>query len=61
VSYNLLTPSRTPTGNEIAVRDQETLRVVNAWLADTRFASRRVFLEAIKQRLERFVNGPQTH
>jgi hypothetical protein len=55
VSRNLLTDSFTPDGAALSTRDRESLRVVQEWLADPRFAGRRGDLETIRQRLELFV------
>jgi hypothetical protein len=59
VSANLLTSSTTPSGSEIAARDLATLRVVESWIKDARFASLRPGLESVRQRLEKFIAAPQ--
>jgi hypothetical protein len=56
VSNNLLTPSSTPGGAELAARDREALRVAREWLNDPRFATCDARVRTIVSRLERFVN-----
>jgi hypothetical protein len=58
VSYNLLTQTRTPTGDDIVARDREALRVVQEWIGDARFANLRPQLQAMKARLEQFLKLP---
>jgi hypothetical protein len=58
VSYNLLTQTRTPTGDEIVARDREARRVVQEWMDDARFANLCPQLQVIKSRLEQFVKLP---
>jgi hypothetical protein len=55
ISHNLLTAHPTPTGSELARRDRAALEVVDAWLADPRFAAQRPLLETIRERLRGFV------
>ena len=55
VSYNLLTQTVTPTGEELVARDREALKVVSEWQADPRFANLAPQLKAMKNRLEQFV------
>jgi len=55
ISANLLTPTPTPSHADLTSRDAESLRVVNEWLNDPRFATVRPQLEKTKQRLEEFV------
>ena len=55
ISANLLTENRTPDHATLTARDAESLRVVQQWLADPRFAKQRPALEKISRRLEEFV------
>jgi hypothetical protein len=55
VSPNLLTPSPTIDRATLLDRDQESLRVANAWLADPRFASLSQMMQTTITRLEGFV------
>ncbi len=55
VSENLLTPVPTPKPGDLVARDAESLRVVNEWLSDARFAKLRPQLDRMKARLEEFV------
>jgi len=55
ISPNLLTSNRTLDHATLAERDAESLRVVQQWLTDPRFANRRPALEKISRRLEEFV------
>ena len=55
ISQNLLTPTPTPDHTALVNRDAESLRVVQEWLSDPRFASLRSQLEKAKSRLEEFV------
>lgn len=55
ISPNLLTPTPTPARGDLVSRDAESLRVLNEWLADERFAKARPQLEKAKARLEEFV------
>ena len=57
VSDNLLTRTRTPTGDEIAARDREALKIAIQWAGDPRFAAFQSQLKTIQSRLEGFV-GP---
>lgn len=59
VSHNLLTRVATPTRETQARQDREALRVVEGWLADPRFESRKPYLQQIKYRLESFVGKPR--
>ena len=54
ISHNLLTPTPTPDHAALASRDAESLRVVQEWLADPRFAKLRPQLEKTKSRLDEF-------
>lgn len=56
VSYNLLTQTVTPTGAELASRDREALNTIQQWLDDPRFVKLKPQLQAIRTRLEQFVN-----
>lgn len=58
VSYNLLTRTASPSGAELAARDRESLKVVQQWLGDPRFAKLAPQLQTIKSRLEQFVKLP---
>lgn len=55
ISANLLTQNHTPDGVALTARDAESLRVVQQWMADPRFAKQRPALEKISRRLEEFV------
>lgn len=55
ISRNLLTPSPTPDHASLVQRDAESLRVLQDWLADPRFAKVRPDLEKARARLDGFV------
>jgi len=55
VSDNLLTDFDPPSGTELAARDRAALEIVNEWLDQPRFATRRDTLERMKARLESFL------
>jgi len=55
ISLNLLTSTPTPDHTALVNRDAESLRVVQEWLNDPRFANLRLQLEKAKFRLEEFV------
>jgi hypothetical protein len=55
ISANLLTQNQTLDRAALVGRDVESLRVVQQWLADPRFAKQRPALERISRRLEEFV------
>ena len=55
ISPNLLTENRTPERGALVARDAESLRVLQEWMADPRFAKQRPALEKILRRLEEFV------
>jgi hypothetical protein len=55
ISPNLLTENRTPERGTLVLRDAESLRVLQEWIADPRFAKQRPALEKISRRLEEFV------
>ena len=55
ISHNLLTSSATPDHQHIVRRDQESLRTVNAWLADPRFNHLQLQIQTIQKRLSQFV------
>ncbi|HYV31418.1 MAG TPA: hypothetical protein VEO53_09970, partial [Candidatus Binatia bacterium] len=55
ISHNLLTSSATPDHQHIVRRDQESLRTVNAWLADPRFNHLQPQIQTIQNRLSQFV------
>ena len=55
VSQNLLTHSATPDAAWIASRDAASLRAVEQWLADPRFAHLKSSLAILRARLERIV------
>lgn len=59
ISQNLLTPSATPAGSEIAARDQATLKVLNNWVSDPRFAGLKPALESARDRLAKFILPPR--
>jgi len=54
VSPNLLTPAPAPDPAGLRARDAESLRVVQQWLADPRFAIVKPQLENIQSRLQEF-------
>jgi hypothetical protein len=58
ISQNLLTPTPTPDHASLTSRDAESLRVVEAWLADPRFAKLAPQLERVRQRLQEFQKQP---
>src|SRR2546430_11160415 len=55
VSYNLLSQTRTPTGDQIVARDREALKAVQEWLGDPRFAHLGPQLQTMKSRLAQIV------
>ncbi len=55
ISQNLLTQNRTTDHATLAACDAASLRVVQQWMADPRFAPQRPALEKISRRLEEFV------
>lgn len=55
ISNNLLTSSATPAHDELIKHDAAALAVVREWLADARFGKIKPQIEAIRQRLETFV------
>jgi len=59
ISANLLTPTPTPDRAALTSRDAESLRVLQEWLNDQRFAKVRPDLERAKMRLEEFVRQAQ--
>jgi len=61
VSYNLLTSVSTPDHGALAARDAESLRLLNVWLADPRFAGLQQQLQQIRARLEGFVKTAESH
>jgi hypothetical protein len=58
ISYNLLTPTTTPTRGNLAQHDAEALRVVEGWMADPRFEKLKPQLQEISNRLKNFVGKP---
>jgi hypothetical protein len=52
VSQNLLTPTPTPDHSDLLSRDTESLRVMQEWVIDPRFANLGQQLEKAKSRLE---------
>lgn len=56
ISNNLLTQSATPDHASLAGRDAESLRVVQAWLADPRFSNVQPALSKIAMRLQEFAS-----
>ena len=58
ISHNLLTPTPTPEGSQLARQDAAALAVVENWLADPRFEKLRPQLQKIKPRLSHFVPPP---
>ena len=54
ISQNLLTPTPTPDHAALTSRDAASLQIVQAWLADPRFAKLQPQLQRAKQRLEDF-------
>lgn len=55
ISPNLLTQNQTPERGALVARDAESLRVVQEWIEDPRFAKQRPTLEKISRRLGEFV------
>lgn len=55
MSHNLITTSEVPASGVLVQRDRQALQVVQAWLKDPRFASRRAALEIMRDRLTTFV------
>ena len=55
ISQNLLTPTPTPDHAALKARDGESLRLVQEWLTDPRFAKLYLQLEKVRSRLEVFV------
>lgn len=55
MSHNLITTSEVPASNVLVQRDRQALQVVQSWLRDPRFASRRAALEIMRDRLTTFV------
>jgi hypothetical protein len=55
ISPNLLTQTQTPNRAALVNRDAESLRVVQEWLADPRFANLQPALTAMTLRLKTFV------
>jgi hypothetical protein len=56
ISANLLTQATTPDHASLADRDVESLRVIQAWQADPRFAKVQPALAKIEMRLQQFAN-----
>jgi hypothetical protein len=61
ISPNLLTPMTAPDQPGLLTRDAESLRVVDEWLADPRFAKLWPELEKTKGRLETFMRQAAEH
>ena len=61
ISHNLLTSSATPDHKHIVRRDQESLRTVNAWLADPRFNHLQLQIQTIQKRLSQFVEQARSN
>jgi hypothetical protein len=59
VSQNLLTPTVTPDRTALELRDAESLRAVEQWIADPRFAKLQAQLQQVKTRLENFAKQGQ--
>jgi hypothetical protein len=55
ISKNLLTPTETPKGEDLAAHDRESLAIVKGWLADPRFTPVRPIVEKMHARLAQFV------
>jgi hypothetical protein len=55
ISFNLMTRTAAVSGDELAARDREALKVAQEWLADPKFSALSSHLQAIKSRLEQFV------
>jgi hypothetical protein len=55
MSHNLITTSDVPASGVLVQRDRQALQVVQSWLKDPRFASRRAALEIMRDRLTTFV------
>jgi len=61
ISPNLLTQTPTPDHAALVARDAESLRVVQQWLGDPRFANLHPGLEKLTSRLEGFVRQANGH
>ena len=59
ISQNLLTQPSTPNHAALTSCDAESLRLVEEWLTDSRFARLRPNLEKVKSRLQEFVQQAQ--
>lgn len=55
VSNNLLTETRTPRGDELAVHDAAALAIVESWLAEPAFEPVKRYLATMRERLANFV------
>jgi hypothetical protein len=55
ISKNLLTETRTPTGDEIIAHDKAALQIVQQWVHDPGFEHVRLYLSAMQNRLSAFV------
>ena len=55
ISQNLLTPTPTPDHSTLVNRDAESLRIIQDWIADPRFANLRPQLDTARSRLQEFV------
>jgi hypothetical protein len=55
ISKNLLTPTATPSQDELIARDREALRVAANWARDSRFSAIKPHVGAILARLSDFV------
>ena len=60
ISNNLLTPTNTPTQQELVAHDRASLSMVEQWLADPRFDRLKPQLEAMRGRLQTFVQQAST-
>ena len=60
VSNNLLTPTVTPSRNELVQRDRASLSKVGEWLHDSRFDRLRPHLTTMQDRLRAFVSQAST-
>jgi hypothetical protein len=56
ISHNLLTKTSTPDSTALALRDSNSLRIVESWLNEPRFAGVSPSLRVIQQRLQSFVS-----
>jgi hypothetical protein len=59
VSYNLLTRTQTPDHETLVRKDREALKVLEGWIQDARFEKLQPQLQAMKSRVQTFVQQAQ--